>query len=217
MSKRIFVDGFVARIVSLSVAGALLVFAGQSVLAGELSYSYVDVGYTDGAVDYAGSDEDFDGFRFAGSVELGEMFFVSGSYEDADTGTFTDDFGDRVSIDLKLLRLGVGLHGALNDGLDWVVSADYADLEADVDDSFLGSFSEDHSGYILDLGVRGLVGDVAEYSFAIIQSDVIESDTGFRLGGRYHFGDSNVSAGLDYVRYGSDWDQLELGVRYQFD
>ena len=79
------------------------------------------------------------------------------------------------------------------------------------------SDSYDESGYILDLGIRGIVDESVEYSVAIIQSDVGGSETGFRVGGRYHFGDSNVSAGLDYVRYESDWDQLELGVRYQFD
>jgi hypothetical protein len=83
--------------------------------------------------------------------------------------------------------------------------------------SFTEFLSQQETGYVLDMGIRGLVGDAAEYSFAIIQSDVFESDTGFRLGGRFPFGNSNVSAGLDYVRYGSDWDQLELGVRYQFD
>ena len=63
-----------------------------------------------------------------------------------------------------------------------------------------------------------MAGDAFEYSVAIIQSDIGESETGIRFGGRYHFGDSsNVSAGLDYVQYGSDWNQLELGIRYQFD
>lgn len=79
----------------------------------------------------------------------------------------------------------------------------------DLTDSALGSASGSDSGFIVEAGIRGVVGDASEYSAAIIQSKLTESSTGFRLGGRYHFGDlSNVSAGLDYVQYSSDCDQL---------
>lgn len=37
------------------------------------------------------------------------------------------------------------------------------------------------------------------------------------LGGRYHFGEPQLSVGLDYVQYDSEFDQLELGLRYQFN
>lgn len=204
MSTRKFNDGFTARSLRHCVAAILLIFAGQSALANELSYSFVEVDYIDGDI----LGESADGFGIAGSFELGDVFFLGGSYQDSEI----DDFGT----DVELLRLGVGLHGAISKNLDWVASLDYANIDVSATTGSM-SVSDDESGYILDLGIRGLVGDAAEYSFAIIQSDVSESDTGFRVGGRYHFGDSNVSAGLDYVQYGSDWDQLELGVRYQFD
>lgn len=200
-------DGFMARWFRHCVAALLLIFAGQSVLANELSYSFVEIDYIDG--DFSGQSAD--GFGISGSVALGEMFFLGGSYQDEQVDNFRFE-GFNSDLDAELLRLGAGMHGAISDNVDWVVSFDYAKVEL----SALGD-PEDDSGYIVDIGLRGLIGDVAEYSFAVIQSDVAESDTGFRLGGRYHFGDSNVSAGLDYVRYGSDWDQLELGVRYQFD
>lgn len=200
------------------VAGALMLLVGQSAMASELSYTFVELGYVGGTLDYFGSDADYDGFALSGSAEIGEMFFLSGSYEDGDTGTFTDNFGDRVSIGLQHLRLGVGLYGVINQDIDWVASVDFADVEVDLTDSALGSASGSDSGYIVEAGIRGVAGDAFEYSAAIIRLDIGESETGFRLGGRYHFGDfSNVSAGLDYVQYGSDWDQLELGIRYQFD
>lgn len=202
-----FNDGFMARGFRHCVAAVLLIFAGQSVLANELSYSFVEIDYIDG--DFSGQGAD--GFGISGSVALGEMFFLGGSYQDEQVDNFRFE-GFNSDLDAELLRLGAGMHGAISDNVDWVVSFDYAKVEL----SALGD-SEDDSGYIVDIGLRGLIGDAAEYSFAVIQSDVGGSETGFRVGGRYHFGDSNVSAGLDYVQYESDWDQLELGVRYQFD
>ena len=80
------------------VAGALMLLVGQSAMASELSYTFVELGYVGGTLDYFGSDADYDGFALSGSAEIGEMFFLSGSYEDGDTGTFSDNFGDRVSI-----------------------------------------------------------------------------------------------------------------------
>lgn len=207
MNKRIVKSGLMHRIVSRGVAGALLLCASQSVLANELSYSFFEIDYIDG--DFL--DQSADGFGISGSVGLGEMFFLGGSYQDEQVDNFRFE-GFNSDLDAELLRLGVGLHGALSDNVDWVVSLDYAKVEL----SALGN-SDDDSGYIVDIGLRGLIGDAAEYSFAVIQSDVGGSETGFRVGGRYHFGDSNVSAGLDYVQYESDWDQLAFGVRYQFD
>lgn len=207
MSKRVFTDGFIATSIRNFAAGFLLVFAGQSVQADELSYSYVEVEYV-ASGDFLGGD--LDGFIISGSAEIGETFFVLGSYNDGEIES---------ALDLEVLRLGFGLHGSISESLDWVGSLEYVDFDlSGLSRLGLGiSDSYDESGYILDLGIRGIVDESVEYSVAIIQSDVGGSETGFRVGGRYHFGDSNVSAGLDYVRYESDWDQLELGVRYQFD
>ena len=191
------------------VAGALMLLVGQSAMASELSYTFVELGYVGGTLDYFGSDADYDGFALSGSAEIGEMFFLSGSYEGDDTGTFTDNYGDRVSIGLQHLRLGVGLYGVINQDIDWVASVDFTDVEVDLTDSALGSASGSDSGFIVEAGIRGVAGDASEYSAATIESKLTESSTGFRLGGRDHFGDfSNVSAGLDYVQYGSDCDQL---------
>jgi hypothetical protein len=207
-------DGLLARGLRHCVAGALLIFAGQPVLANELSYSFVEIDYIDGESD--GSDGD--GFRVSGSFELGDRFFVSGGYEDLDYDPFTSDGITTEDSELTLLRLGIGMNGEINEGLDWVASVSFTDAEFKTVDSYGYDYGLDETGYILDVGLRGLINDTLEYSASILQLDIFDdSSTGFRLGGRYHFGDSNVSAGLDYVQYDSDWDQLELGVRYQFD
>jgi hypothetical protein len=89
-----FNDGFMARGFRHCVAAVLLIFAGQSVLANELSYSFVEIAYADGDL----NDESSDGFTLSGSVDLGEMFFVAGSYQ---------DFGmDDLPVDLELIRVG---------------------------------------------------------------------------------------------------------------
>lgn len=208
-TKRSFVN--IGKMLSLFICFA----AGQSVWASELSYTYVEVEYiADVELDYGdGYKFDGDGFGVAASYEFSERFFVSASYHDG-SGDFTLG-AKRYSTDLEVLRAGLGMHSQISETLDWVISADYVDLETKV-----GSISaDDDDGYIIELGVRGLAADSVEYNVAIVRSDsdIGGSETGFRVGGRYHFGDSNVSLGAEYVRYFSEFDLIEVGLRYQFN
>ncbi len=111
--------------------------------------------------------------------------------------------------------MGLGAHWSITDSLDWVAELDYAEVDLKASIAGVGSGSFDENGYILDVGLRGLMGEAAEYSTAIIQSDFGSSATGIRVGGRYHFGETQLSVGLDDVQYDSEFDQLELGLRYQ--
>lgn len=202
------------RFVNLSKTLAFLMCfgAGTSVWAADLSYSYVEVDYiVEVEQDFGDGDKlDGDGFGVSGSFELGDLFFVSGSFQDA---TISETYlGQRYSADIEIIRAGLGLHGGITESLDWLVSADYARLEAK--DDFFGTTKD--SGYIVDLGIRGLVADSFEYSAAIVQSDVGGSETGFRVGGRYHFAESGFSLGADYVSYSDDFYVIETGLRYQF-
>ena len=58
------------------VAGALMLLVGQSAMASELSYTYVELEYVDGEI----LDEGADGFGLKGSVAISDMFFLAGSY-----------------------------------------------------------------------------------------------------------------------------------------
>ncbi len=205
-TKRSFVN--LGKMLALFICFA----AGQSVWASELSYSYVELEYiADVELDYGDGDKfDGDGFGVAASYEFSERFFVSASYHD---GSGDSTLGaKRYSTDLEVLRAGLGMHSQISETLDWVILADYVDLETTV-----GSISADDDGYIIELGVRGLATDSVEYNVAIVQSDIGGSETGFRVGGRYHFVDSNVSLGAEYVRYATEFDMVEVGLRYQFD
>lgn len=187
--------------------GSVLFAGSQTALASELSYTYVEVKYVDGET----LDDDADGFGLTGSVALGDTFFLAGSYQDGDIDATGADR------DLSLLRLGIGAHGPITDSIDWVAELDFTEVDVKTTVARVGSSSSDDNGYILDVGFRGLMGEAAEYSIAILQSDISSSATGFRVGGRYHFGETLLSLGLDYVQYDSEFDQLELGLRYQFD
>ena len=195
------------RVASAVLFGSALLASGQTALASELSYTYVEVKYVDGEI----LDADADGFGLTGSVALGDTFFLAGGYQDGEVDVTGGD------LDLSLLRLGLGAHGSITDSLDWVAELDYAQVDLKASIAGVGSGSSDENGYILDVGLRGLMGEAAEYSIAIIQSDFGSSATGFRVGGRYHFGETQLSVGLDYVQYDSEFDQLELGLRYQFN
>ena len=204
------------RVASAVLFGSALLASGQTALASELSYTYVEVKYADGEI----GDVDADGFRLTGSVALGDTFFLAGGYQDVGGGFQDSEFDLNVDVDLSLLRLGVGAHGPITDSIDWVAQFDYlnADAKASYEEGEIDS--SDGNGYMLDVGLRGLVGEAAEYSIAIIHSDGFSggaSATGFRVGGRYHVGETKLSVGLDYVQYDSEFDQLELGLRYQFD
>ena len=61
--------------------------------------------------DFLGGD--LDGFIISGSAEIGETFFVLGSYNDGEIES---------ALDLEVLRLGFGLHGSISESLDWVGS-----------------------------------------------------------------------------------------------
>jgi hypothetical protein len=56
-----------------------------------------------------------------------------------------------------------------------------------------------------------------EYSVLATFVDWADRSWGYRAGGRYQLGDSPYSVGLHYSGYENEWDQLELGLRYQFD
>ena len=54
----------------------------------------------------------------------------------------------------------------------------------------VGSGSSDENGYILDVGLRGPIGEAAEYLIAVIQSDSGISATGLGVRERYHSGET---------------------------
>ena len=90
-------------------------------------------------------------------------------------------------------------HGSITDPLNWVSELDRAEVDLKASFAGVGSGSSDENGYILDAGLRGLIGKAAEYSLAVLLSDFGMSATGLRVCGRYNFGETQFSVGLNYV------------------
>jgi hypothetical protein len=120
--------------------------------------------------------------------------------------------------DGEFYRLGVGVRGAVTDSMDALLGVHYGRLDVSAPAAGAGTHNVlDETGALIDLGIRGRVGTAVEYSLLATFVDWADRGWGYRAGGRYHLGRSRYSIGFHYARFESEWDQLEFGVRYQFD
>jgi hypothetical protein len=183
--------------------GLSLALLALPAFAGDLRYTYVEVGYQD--IELDDFSVDGDGFSIRGSFELTEDWFMIVGYQAADF-----DFG----IDFDHAYLGAGYRVPINDRVDLFGAVAY--LTADVSADGFDSIDED--GFGLTVGVRGLVTEQLELAGSIGYSDLgdgvdgtavsagalysftevfalgieIELDeelTAFGIGARFYFGD----------------------------
>lgn len=183
-----------------------LAAASFGTIAGELSYSWVDGGYSRTNLDFDGTDVDFDGFALRGSAELGQSFHVFGGYSSATN----DDFG--TDIDLDQSQVGVGFHHALSERADFIAEVSYLNVEAKV-----AGFSEDDEAYRGSIGVRGLLAENFEGLVKANYSDAGDAQDGEfsgTVGAQFKF---NPTWGLvGEVELGQDVTQYLFGVRASF-
>jgi hypothetical protein len=191
-----------SRFVTRLALSTLLGLVCQAGWAKDLSYRFVEVNFVEGELFHADSTR----VGIAGSADLGDLLFISGGYTAGDV-----ELGLSIP-DVEFFHLGGGVHGPITSAIDWVIAVEYALAELSRD-----GFSEDVEGYIANLGIRGLLGDSFEYSLAVIQSDLSSPTNGFEAGARYHFGKSPVSLRIGLLHHDDGFEQLEVGVRYQFD
>lgn len=171
------------------------------------SYRYVEV---NGIVGESGG-EDSIGLSFEGSYDLGDVFYVTSGLRLTDVDTEPQSDGE-------FYRLGVGVRGAVTDSMDALLGVHYGRLDVSAPAAGAGTHNVlDETGALIDLGIRGRVGTAVEYSLLATFVDWADRGWGYRAGGRYHLGRSRYSIGFHYARFESEWDQLEFGVRYQFD
>ena len=154
---------------------ALLALAAPA-MAGDLSYSFVQGGYQriDFDDDFIGS-VDGDGFGLGFSFEVGENFFVAGSYGTAelDADAF---FG--FSVDFDQTAIGVGYHAPISDKTDFFGTVSWVKAEA----SISGFGSEDEDGYGLGLGMRSYLTDKFELNGSIGYVDLRDGSDGTSVG-----------------------------------
>ena len=182
------------------VLGSLmLASAPLAAMADDMSYSYVDAAYVETDIDNAPSA---DGFGLRGSVGFAENWFVFADYASQSVQ----------GIDLDSYDVGVGGHYGLNERLDLVGRLGYTKLELDAG----GGFDADDDGYLLDLGLRGLVTEGVELEGGLHYTDFDEGgdDTGFYFGGRFHF-NKTWAVGAEY-QSGEDTDTILAYVRASF-
>jgi hypothetical protein len=188
------------KIMNALVGSFLLAAVPLAAQAEGMSYSYVDLGYTEIDIDGAPTG---DGFGLRGSVGFAENFFVSADYA---------SFSFPGSVDLDYYTVGLGGRIGVSDSVDLVGRAAYAKADA----SAGGGLSIDDDGYQVSAGARGEVADGFELEGNVIYTDFGSGadDTELAVGARYFFTE-NFAVGAEF-RTGDDAETIFAGVRFAF-
>jgi len=163
------------------VALALLAAAPFAASASELSYSYLEAGYTR----ITGSPR-IDGATINGSAALGGNFHLFGGYSNLDVDGFSRNF--------DLWNLGLGYNIGISDRTDLVARIGYQEARL----SGFGSAD----GWLGEVGVRSALTSNVE-AFAFVGYDDVSGGSGEvfgRLGGQYKFNSNwGLSADVKFV------------------
>ncbi|GAB1594854.1 hypothetical protein [Lysobacter claricitrinus] len=186
------------------VMAALVALAPLAAPAAELSYTYVEAGYSHADV----SGLNLHGFALKGSADFGRGFYGAfGGHQDS------------YDSDNKLApaEITLGYHKAIGGNTDFVGEASYVGVNSTV----LGT-DYHNDGYRVAAGVRSAVGDKVELGAKLTYTGVENMDqaVGVTLSGQFKF---NATWGLvaEY-RYkelnflGDDGDSYQVGVRASF-
>ncbi len=195
---------------------ALAVLANTGIAAAsDLSYNFVQGSYQQTEVDLGdGINLDLDGYGVTGSAELGDMFFITASFEDSSGDESL--MGTQFDVDSEATTIGFGFHSAINDKLDFVagVAKTSADISVAVDG--FGEFSDDTDAYLYSVGLRGMAAESVELfaSATYVDADEGETDTSFSIGGQYYLTQA-FSLGLA-LQSADDSDTTALFARFSF-
>ena len=181
--------------------GATLALLAIPAFAGDLRYTYLEVGYQD--IELDDFNVDGDGFGLRGSFALTENWFMVVGYQAADF-----DFG----ADFDHAYLGAGYRTPINDRVDLFGSVSY--LTADVSADGFNSIDED--GFGLTVGVRGLVTDQFELAGSFGYSDLGDGvdGTAISAGALYSFTDV-FALGIE-IELDEDLTAFGIGARLYF-
>ena len=185
------------KTVKALVGAVLLAATPLAVQADEMSYSFIDLNYTDANLDNGPSG---DGFNLRGSVGFAENFFGFADY-------LTQDFGLQ---DIDIYSIGLGGHMDLSDSVDLVGRVGYLSANASND----GASAED--GFMASAGVRARPAQQFELEGNVIYRDLGggADDTAVAVGARYFFTDM-FAVGAEY-EMSDDADTWFAGVRLSF-
>ena len=175
-------------------------------IADDISYRYVELTGTSGR----GAGNDNVGLRMTGTYSVSENLYLSAQ-------VISNEVDTNLKSGSEFYRIGVGARKALTQTLDGVFSINYGRLDLDLSLPNGRNVGFEDSGGVFESGVRGRIGDAWEYSALLQFLDWDSRDLGYRVGGVYRLAESPVSIGLYYAHHESEWDQVELGLRYRFD
>jgi hypothetical protein len=218
----------------------LLSVAGTGARASELSYTFLDFESLDQSVDISGSQQpvpgqtvavesdESDGIGIAGSLGLGDRFFLYGKFTSSIvdvTGTIASPLTEVTvedTYDLVTSRISFGYLVPVGNDLDFLF-----DVSFDTNDLDFGSlggenFDMNDNGYGAGLGIRwNPVRTFELFAFArassvgevVLDQLEFENDTAFQAGTRFYFFD-DMAVGLDYES--AQTDTISLSLRFSF-
>ncbi|WP_251359254.1 hypothetical protein [Kangiella sp. TOML190] len=167
-----------------------LALSSSLVLADNVSYDYVDLGYQD----YDGAD----GFAFELSKSFSADFYGRLDYTNLEA--------DNSNIDIEFLRLNLGYKMPISSSTDFIAELGYEDIDVD----FLG----DDDGFNARLGLRGMATRNFELGGFVSYSDVLES-TDLTVEGRYHI-NNQFSVALEVGNDEELDEHYGVSFRYNF-
>jgi hypothetical protein len=179
--------------------GLVLAAAPLAAFADGMSYSYVDAAYVENDID---NGPTADGFGLRGSVGFAGNWLAFAEYASTSVR----------GVDLDTLAVGLGGHYGIAENLDLVGRLGYYDVEVDAG----GGLSASDDGYLMDLGLRGGIGEAVELEGGARYTDLSDGgdDTALYLGGRFHF-NRTWALGAEY-QSGDDLSTLLVYVRANF-
>ena len=199
---------------------AMLATVGFAANANELSYTYVEGGYTKLHIDEEFLDNpEGDGGYIRGSVAIAPQVYVFGGY-----GRVSDDFREstaKLEVSVDQTELGIGYHMPFSDRMDFTADIAYVRQEAELKISgvgagFDGKLSEDAKGGKASVGLRGMPSARTEawIKAGYIDGGDFEGDFVGTLGGQVKF---NPTWGLvGEVEVIDDTTRYMVGVRASF-
>jgi hypothetical protein len=185
-------------------AGTLMALgAAAPVVAEDFSYSFLDAGYVSNEIDSFGLDGS--GFALGGSYEFNPQVFGFVGIVDVE---YDQDSG----VSTTATTVGMGFALPLGMSVDLVSGFAYERLKLHVD----GEGSATESGFSLNTGLRGRVGESLELTGGVKYTDFGNDIDDFTLGvgGRYYFTPA-FAAGID-VSDNDDGTAWIVSLRYDF-
>lgn len=172
--------------------------------ADDFGYNSVTASY--GLIEFDDFDTDGNSLGINLSVEVGDSFFVFGSYGQAEID------GSNGTADIDAYNLGVGFHMPLSDKMDLVASASYEYADTTVP----GLGSDDDNGYGLGLGVRFAATEKIEIDGSVNFVDLSDGGNDTSLGAAFLYNfTSNFSLGAA-GSWNDDSTAYSVGARFYF-